>query len=69
MRHTVTYARTLASRITEHLARNVRRHQENPDAGYTTETIVITALLVLAAIGALGILTTKVLDKANGMNF
>lgn len=38
------------------------------DAGYTTETVVITALLVALAIAAVGIIASKVLAKANGLN-
>lgn len=38
------------------------------DAGYTTETVVVTALLVALAIAAIAIIVTKVLDKANSLN-
>ena len=38
------------------------------DAGYTTETVVVTALLVALAIAAIAIIVTKVLAKANGLN-
>jgi hypothetical protein len=38
------------------------------DAGYTTETVVVTALLVALAIGAIAIIVDKVLSKANGLN-
>lgn len=38
------------------------------DAGYTTETVVITALLVALAIAAIGIIVSKVLAKANGLS-
>jgi hypothetical protein len=38
------------------------------DAGYTTETVVVTALLVALAIAAVAIIVAKVLDKANGLN-
>jgi small-conductance mechanosensitive channel len=38
------------------------------DAGYTTETVVVTALLVALAIAAIAIIVTKVLNKANGLN-
>ncbi|PYC65574.1 hypothetical protein C7C46_32490 [Streptomyces tateyamensis] len=73
MRTTVTYARSLARtaarRLAARLADGYARAKAEPDAGYTTETIVITALLVLCGIAALGVLTTKVLDKVNGLNF
>ena len=38
------------------------------DAGYTTETVVVTALLVALAIAAVAIIVTKVLAKANGLD-
>jgi Na+-driven multidrug efflux pump len=38
------------------------------DAGYTTETVVVTALLVALAIAAIAIIVTKVIAKANGLD-
>lgn len=38
------------------------------DAGYTTETVVVVALLVALAIAAIAIITSKVLAKANNLN-
>jgi hypothetical protein len=38
------------------------------DAGYTTETVVITALMVALAIAAVAIIVSKVLAKANGLD-
>jgi hypothetical protein len=38
------------------------------DDGYTTETVVVIALLVALAIAAIAIIATKVLAKANGLN-
>jgi hypothetical protein len=38
------------------------------DAGYTTETVVVTALLIALAIAAVAIIVAKVLDKANGLS-
>jgi hypothetical protein len=38
------------------------------DVGYTTETVVVTALLVALAIAAVAIIVSKVLGKANGLN-
>ena len=38
------------------------------DAGYTTETVVVIALLVALAIAAIAIIATKVLAKANSLN-
>ncbi len=41
--------------------------RENPDAGYSTETVIVTALLVTAAITVIGIITAKVIAKANSI--
>ena len=42
--------------------------RRNPDAGYTTETVVVTALLVVAALVVVAIIVAKVTAKANGIN-
>ena len=42
--------------------------RRNRDAGYTTETVVVTALLVALAIAAIAIIVAKVIAKANGLN-
>ena len=44
--------------------RGVDRH---PDAGYTTETIAVIALLVILALAVIGIIAAKVIAKANGI--
>jgi hypothetical protein len=38
------------------------------EAGYSTETVIVTALLVVAAITALGYITTKIISKAKGLS-
>ncbi|WP_326596587.1 hypothetical protein [Streptomyces sp. NBC_01803] len=38
------------------------------DGGYTTETMVITAILAILGITAAGIVTSKVLARARGMD-
>ena len=38
------------------------------DDGYSTEAVVVIALLVAMAIAAVAIITTKVLAKANGIS-
>ena len=44
------------------------RNQE-PDAGYSTETVVVTAILVALALLVVGtIIYNKVVGKANGIN-
>ena len=40
----------------------------DPDAGYSTEAVVVTALLVALAIAAVAIIATKVLAKANSIS-
>jgi hypothetical protein len=42
--------------------------RRNPDAGYTTETVLVTALLVVAALVVVGIIVAKVTAKANGID-
>jgi hypothetical protein len=73
MRTTFTYtaaiARTLGRRLAARIAKNRARNQAEPDAGYTTETVVITALLVVLAIGAVAIIAAKVIGKAKSLNF
>ena len=43
--------------------------QQDPDAGYSTETVVVTAILVALALLVVGtIIYNKVVGKANGIN-
>jgi hypothetical protein len=44
------------------------RDRASSDAGYTTETMVITAILAVLGITAAGIITAKVLARARGMD-
>lgn len=46
-----------------HLRRNARG-----DAGYTTETILVAALLVILTLTVLGIIVAKVTGKANSID-
>ncbi|MBA4867286.1 hypothetical protein H1V43_39660 [Streptomyces sp. PSKA54] len=57
---------SLARRMRAHLA-EVRRKARG-DAGYTTETIVVTALLVVLGMTVVGIVIAKVMAKANGID-
>lgn len=41
--------------------------RREPDAGYSTETVLVTALLVLAALAVVAIVVAKVTEKANGI--
>jgi hypothetical protein len=51
-----------------HLAAAREQHRRHPDAGYSTETVVATAILVALAIGVLGAIAAKVINKANSIN-
>ncbi len=42
-----------------------RRLNENPDGGYASEAVLVTALLILGAIIVIGIIVAKVTSKAN----
>ena len=42
--------------------------RRNPEAGYTTETVLVTALLVVAALAIIAIIVAKVIAKANNIN-
>jgi hypothetical protein len=42
--------------------------REAPEAGYTTETVLVTALLVVAALTIIAILVAKVISKASAIN-
>lgn len=57
---------TLARLVRAHLD-EIRRHARR-DAGYTTETIVVTALLAILAMTVVGVIVAKVMAKANGIS-
>ncbi|ROP37306.1 hypothetical protein [Saccharothrix texasensis] len=42
--------------------------RREPEAGYSTETVLVTALLVVAALAIIAIVIAKVTAKANGIN-
>lgn len=46
----------------------IHRRLPRGDAGYTTEVIVVTAVLVTIALAVLAILGAKILDKANSID-
>ncbi|MER6075160.1 hypothetical protein ABT187_41465 [Streptomyces sp. NPDC001817] len=56
----------LARLVRAHLA-EIRR-QARSDAGYTTETIVVTALLAILGLTVVGIIVAKVTAKANSID-
>ncbi|MFE0276155.1 hypothetical protein ACFWZY_29295 [Streptomyces sp. NPDC058992] len=57
-----TLTRPVYARLTE-----VRRRARS-DAGYTTETIVVTALLAILGLTVAGVIVAKVTAKANGID-
>lgn len=46
----------------------VHRIRSRPDDGYTSETIVITAILVVLGLTVGGIITAKVISRAEGIS-
>jgi hypothetical protein len=58
--------------IVFHLLRSFRERlagaRERPEAGYSTEAVVVIALLVAVAVAAVGIIGAKVLAKAHGID-
>ena len=42
--------------------------RREPEAGYSTETVLVTALLVAGALVIIAIIIAKVTAKANGIN-
>ncbi|MDI5974029.1 hypothetical protein POF50_032590 [Streptomyces sp. SL13] len=44
------------------------RDHVSSDAGYSTETVIITALLAALGIAAVAVIAAKVMDKAHSLN-
>ena len=42
--------------------------RRDPEAGYSTETVVVTGLLVVAALIVIAIIVAKVTEAANGIS-
>ncbi|MEU7894239.1 hypothetical protein AB0B45_15425 [Nonomuraea sp. NPDC049152] len=51
-----------------HLKKVRKAVNERPDAGYSTETVVMVAILVAIAIAVGAILMSKLLAKANSLD-
>ncbi|WP_432003374.1 hypothetical protein [Streptomyces sioyaensis] len=58
----------LAHRLRAHLAKVRQQARDHGDAGYTTETVLITALLAILALTVVGIIVAKVTAKAKGID-
>ncbi|GAB3208464.1 hypothetical protein ACQEU5_04200 [Marinactinospora thermotolerans] len=46
----------------------LRRRTHGRDDGYSTETVLVIALLVTLALGAVGAISTTVMDKAESIS-
>jgi hypothetical protein len=44
--------------------RTTWRHNKNSDAGYASEAVLVTALLIIGALVVIGIIVSKVTSKA-----
>ncbi len=59
---------TAAADLRADIRHRIDTLRQRPDGGYTNETVVITALLVGAAILVIGIIIAKVTTKANNID-
>jgi hypothetical protein len=55
-------------RMFQQLRRRWQVLRAQPEAGYSTEAVVVTALLVAMGVAAVAIIATKVLSSANGIS-
>jgi hypothetical protein len=58
----------LLTYLTGEIRRRWRILQATKDGGYSTEAVVVTAVLVALALVVLGIVAVKVTTKANSIN-
>ena len=56
---------TLLRHLATVLCDRWRALRTDPEAGYTTETVIVTALLAALALTAVGIIVAKVVTAAN----
>lgn len=54
--------------VTRVLVGRLAQARSEPEAGYSTEAVVVTALLVTLALTAMAIIAAKVLGAANNIN-
>ena len=66
-RHLVAAAAMLLHCPPERRSRVARRDHERHEGGYSTESVIITALLVAGAITVAAIIVAKVTAKANSI--
>jgi hypothetical protein len=63
----LAYLTAQARRRTDNLRAKFKELARS-DAGYSTETVLVTALLVVLALGVLAVIATKVIAKANSIS-
>ena len=59
--------RRITREVSAAFAARVEPLRREPEAGYTTETVVVTALLVVLALIVLGVITGAVIAKAHSI--
>ncbi len=58
----------LLAYVTAEIRHRWKTVRDTKDGGYQTETVLVTALLIAAAIVIIGIIVSKVTSKANSIN-
>ena len=58
----------LMSYLSAELRHRWKAVRDTKDGGYSTEAVLVTALLVVLALAVIAIIATKVTGKANGIN-
>jgi hypothetical protein len=61
----VIFELDLIRRLMSLLRQRLSDMRSEPDAGYSTETVIVIALLVAMAVTAVGIIAAKVISTAN----
>ena len=61
------YELTVLKNLFEVLCARWRALRAEPEAGYSAETVIVTALLAALALTAVGIIVAKVVAKANSI--
>ena len=59
---------TILRQLIAHLRSHLEALKAEPEAGYSTEAVVVIALLVAMAITAVGIIAAKVISAAHGIS-
>ena len=61
------YELTVIKNLFQVLCARWQALRSDPEAGYSTETVIVTALLAALALTAVGIIVAKVVAKANSI--